>query len=84
MIDKILDKRQDTHGKFRNVAASAQAIKAIITNGQSYGMLVPEQRESLDLIATKIARIIEGNPNHKDGWVDIEGYARLVSRYLNN
>jgi hypothetical protein len=36
------------------------------------------QRESLDMIATKIARIVCGDPDELDSWVDIGGYAELV------
>lgn len=36
------------------------------------------QRESLDLIATKIARLCCGDPDNADSWLDIEGYAKLA------
>ena len=34
--------------------------------------------ESLDMIASKLAQILAGNPNEADHWLDIEGYARLA------
>jgi hypothetical protein len=40
------------------------------------------QRESLDMIAHKIARILNGNPNVHDHWHDIAGYATLVANDL--
>lgn len=42
--------------------------------------LTDVQRESIDLIATKLARICCGDPNHRDHWDDIAGYATLVSQ----
>ena len=36
------------------------------------------QRESLDMIATKIARLVCGDPNDRDSWLDIQGYAKLA------
>ncbi|WP_257617167.1 hypothetical protein [Campylobacter pinnipediorum] len=36
------------------------------------------------MIAHKIARILAGNPNYKDHWDDIAGYATLVSKELEN
>jgi hypothetical protein len=37
------------------------------------------QRESLDMIACKASRILNGDPNHLDSWVDIAGYATIVA-----
>jgi len=34
------------------------------------------------MIATKVARILNGNANHIDGWHDISCYAALVARRL--
>jgi hypothetical protein len=36
------------------------------------------QRESLEMIAHKISRIVNGDANYMDSWVDIAGYAQLV------
>ncbi|CAB4172042.1 hypothetical protein UFOVP1552_8 [uncultured Caudovirales phage] len=36
-------------------------------------------RESVHMIQQKIARILSGDPFEPDHWMDIEGYARLVS-----
>jgi hypothetical protein len=38
------------------------------------------QREALDMILHKIARIVNGNPNETDHWHDIAGYATLVEQ----
>jgi hypothetical protein len=40
------------------------------------------QAQSLDATADKIGRILAGNPDFKDHWVDIQGYAALVHREL--
>ena len=40
------------------------------------------QAQSLDAIADKIGRILAGNPDFKDHWHDIQGYAVLVQREL--
>ena len=44
--------------------------------------LTTYQRESLIVIAQKIARILNGNPNEPDHWHDIAGYATLVEKEL--
>ncbi len=62
----------------------AQQIKTVIYAAvharvrKKLSPLSATQRESLDLIATKIARILSGDPNHEDHWLDIEGYARIA------
>jgi hypothetical protein len=35
-------------------------------------------REALDMMASKIARIVSGDHQFKDHWIDIVGYATLV------
>ncbi len=41
-----------------------------------------DQREGLDMIANKIARILNGDPNYADSWHDIAGYATLVEKRI--
>ena len=81
--EDIIASRAPVYGSFSNVAAKAQAIKmAFFTGGGGCARLQPDHRESLDLIATKIARICCGDPDHKDSWDDIAGYATLVSKRI--
>jgi hypothetical protein len=42
-----------------------------------------EQAESLDMIANKLSRILNGNPHYIDSWTDIAGYATLVTRAIS-
>ena len=37
------------------------------------------QREALQMIASKLARIASGDANHQDSWIDIAGYAKLAA-----
>lgn len=78
----ILDEREKTHGSYANTAATAQALKDVMKQGVNWRTLDDTQREALDLIATKIARILSGNPYEVDHWRDIGGYAVLVARLL--
>ena len=43
-----------------------------------------DQKESIHMIIAKLSRILYGNPNHVDHWIDIAGYAKLVSDRLEN
>ena len=79
-VMKTLAEREKMHGDYLKVATVAQSIKDALDWQQ--GKLSPAQRESLDLIATKMARIACGDPDNIDHWLDIEGYARLVRNIL--
>ena len=79
--NEILAERGKTHGDFAENAVCSQNLKAIVY-GHGCELLTPVQREALDNICQKISRIITGNPNHKDSWVDIAGYATLAAREI--
>ena len=77
---EILNEREKTHGDFAKVATTACALKQIFRRPARE--LSPVQTEALDLIATKLARIVCGDPDVRDHWEDIAGYANLVVRDL--
>jgi hypothetical protein len=83
-VDDILDERASTYGRFIDVAFFSQRIKELIRNSldeQNVGLQV-DHIEALDMISSKIARIVVGDPNYVDNWVDIAGYAQLVADRL--
>lgn len=82
--NEVLNERESTHGDYAVTASIAQRLKniALTSEQSSGGRLSPVQMESLDLIFTKIARILSGNPDEPDHWKDIAGYANLVSERL--
>lgn len=82
MIKKILEEREKTHGDYENVATTAQEIKDAIHIGVTYYKAPSIMKESLDLFATKMARIVNGNFENLDHWEDIIGYAQLVVNTL--
>ena len=83
-IDALLQKREDQYGSFMFGANIAIRLKGVMHNAiaQKDLHLAPDQMLALDMIAVKISRILSGNPSHKDSWVDIAGYAKLVSDRL--
>ena len=83
-IQEILKEREKTHGDFSVHAAITQAIKSCYKITTAYDRLSSPQRETLDMIAHKIGRILTGNPNTKDHWDDIAGYATLISERIED
>lgn len=82
-IENTLDERQKTHGEFKEQASISQALRDIVRAQDNYGKLEDYQREALDMIMHKVARILNGNPNFSDHWHDIAGYATLVEKELS-
>tara|TARA_R110000751_G_scaffold15768_6_gene50735 strand:+ start:9001 stop:9258 length:258 start_codon:yes stop_codon:yes gene_type:complete len=82
-IEETLDAREKTHGDFGDVSAIAQAIKQAMREPAK--RLDPDEREALEMIATKMARILCGKARASvDSYLDIEGYARLVRERIGN
>ena len=82
--EEILNQRAKTHGDFSEFAITARLLKGCVASRlrQCEKVLTDAQSEGLDMILHKISRIINGNPNEKDHWQDIAGYAELVVRQL--
>ena len=81
-IEETLAERQKTHGEFTTQAVISQHLKQTIHYYEGHRELDPDQLEALEMIAHKIARILNGNPNIRDHWHDIAGYATLVANRL--
>lgn len=76
-LGATLAARAATHGEYLDHARVTQELKAVIRSGPSYENCTDHERETLDMIAHKIGRIVSGNPHFTDHWHDIAGYARL-------
>jgi hypothetical protein len=82
-IFKTLAVRQSQHnGAFVDQAEISQALSEVMRRATNYRKLTTYQRESLEMIQIKIARILEGDCGYTDHWHDIAGYAMLVERHL--
>ena len=81
-IDATLAERGKRYGDFAGHAGVTQRIKAAIVSAPRYARLTPSQREALDMIAHKVGRILNGDPNYPDSWHDIAGYATLIEKEL--
>jgi DNA-binding transcriptional ArsR family regulator len=83
-VDDTLDARAVDYGKFIEGAEVMQMLKRVVQNALSNRdkVLAHDQAESMDMIIHKIGRIINGNPDVVDHWLDIAGYAKLVADRL--
>lgn len=83
-LKDTIAEREETHGNFTTHATISQRLKRVIQVEKNYNTLSFAQREALDMILHKVARILNGNPNHPDHWHDIAGYATLIEESLND
>ena len=80
-LKEVLEERGKNYGPFEDHARITQNIKrAIFKNDKN--LLLDSQREALEMIAHKIGRIVNGDPNYADSWRDIAGYATLIVKEL--
>lgn len=83
-VNAILNERGKRYGAFLEHARITQRLKAVAHEfaAQHNKTFDVDQAEALDMIFHKIGRILNGDPNYADSWVDIAGYAKLVADRL--
>src|SRR5579872_2478094 len=81
-IETTLAERGSRYGTFPGHASITQAIKSVMRGTNNWHKLAPDQQEALEMIAHKIGRILNGDPNYHDSWHDIVGYTKLVADRL--
>ena len=81
-IDNTLNERGTRYGDFEDHADITQCLKAIMQATPNWDALKADQKEALEMVAHKIGRILNGDPDYIDSWHDIIGYVRLVEQRL--
>ena len=81
-IDDTLTERGSRYGEFNEHASVTQAIKVAMSLGNNWLCLDDDMKEALEMVAHKVGRILNGDPDYIDSWTDIIGYARLVEKRL--
>ncbi len=77
-IQETLKERGERYGSFNEHAGISQRLKFVMQHTEKWSRLRPSQRESLEMIMHKVARILNGDPDYDDSWRDIVGYSQLV------
>jgi len=81
-LAETLAERGRDYGDFNEMCLVIQRLKSAAKAGHGYSDLGAFHKESLDMIFTKIGRIVVGDHNKIDTWHDIAGYATLVEEEL--
>lgn len=82
MVERILEARGHKYGPFIGHATLSQGMKYVCHSHPRWGSLAADKKEAIEMILHKIGRIVNGDPDYKDSWDDIAGYAQLIARGL--
>lgn len=77
-VEETLKDRNSQYGDYWATAGIAQNIKAVFRSARNWDNITLVQAESIEMIATKLARILNGGFNQADSFHDIAGYAKLA------
>lgn len=83
-IDDTLAERGQRYGSFEEHARITQNIKRAMVDSPNWEKLSDDKKESLEMLAHKVGRILNGDPEYHDSWHDIIGYTKLVADTLLN
>lgn len=81
-IEETLAERGTRYGEYVDHARITQAIKRAMHDSPNWEKLDDHQVETLEMVAHKIGRILNGDPNYHDSWHDLVGYAKLSADEL--
>ena len=77
----VLQERSATHGDFEHGAVISQRLKHALSAGANWEAMDVVQREALEAVAGKLARIVTGDSSFLDHYRDIIGYTQLAMDY---
>lgn len=81
-IAATLLERGRRYGEFPEHARITQNIKRAMADSPNWPTLADDKKETLEMIAHKLGRILNGDPNYHDSWHDIIGYSKLIADSL--
>ena len=82
VVEDTLTERGKNYGDFTDNADYAQRIKQAFYESRSWHTMPTYMQEALDLFASKIGRMLSGDPFYADNWHDIGGYTTLVEQRI--
>ncbi len=76
--DALQQERGSKYGPFISNAVVSQELKTTFRATPNWPNLSPDVQEMLDVMALKVSRILTGDPEYDDNFVDVAGYAQIV------
>lgn len=81
-VGDLLEEREHSYGDFMTNAILSQRLKSVMRESQNWDKLPMDMKESFEMMAVKIARLLNGDYTHIDGWRDCSGYSTLIADRL--
>jgi hypothetical protein len=81
-VTQVLVERGKDYGDYASKAQFIQGVKYLMRSSPSWEAMDADMRESMEMIAHKMGRVVYGDSNYADSWIDIAGYAKLVADRL--
>lgn len=82
-VQDTLAAREEEYGQFSGNSFVAQTVKMAFHNARGWMDAPNDVKEALDMIASKISRILSATKEKADSWHDIAGYATLIENRIN-
>tara|TARA_R110000851_G_scaffold287513_3_gene441532 strand:+ start:5466 stop:5957 length:492 start_codon:yes stop_codon:yes gene_type:complete len=82
-VNETLKERGSRYGDYVEQTKISQPLKETMHSTDGWARLSVDKKDCLDMIAVKISRILNGNPEYADNWHDIIGYTTLVEQKLS-
>lgn len=80
-VESTLAERQKSYGCFEDVATVTEEIIKALKIG-NYDNMPKPHKMAMYMIASKMARLVNGDFNSIDGWHDIGGYSKLIENLI--
>lgn len=81
MSDAISPNRDHQHGGMEHVGEISQQLKVVLRTGRNWPCLSNGEREALDMLMHKAARVLSGaDPHDPEHWQDMAGYPIAAMR----
>jgi hypothetical protein len=81
-VKEVLEERGSRYGNYLDQTTISKALQNRMRATPKYHELDSDMQDALEMIAVKISRILNGDPDYADNWSDIAGYATLVEERL--
>jgi hypothetical protein len=82
-VEKTLDERGARYGDYVEQCRISQNIKSAMADSGNWDILLPHQKDALEMMAVKVSRILNGDPMYSDNWHDCSCYFKLVEGELD-
>ena len=77
-VETTLAERGARYGDFTDHANIVESVLGVWMDTPGWSKLSADKRQTMRMIADKTARVLNGDPEYRDNWHDIQGYAKLA------